>query len=67
MLTLKLNNETITLASTLLLKDALNHWGYQDGPYAVAINQTFIPKSRYSMTVLNNNDHIEIVSPMQGG
>jgi sulfur carrier protein len=67
MLTLKLNNETITLANTPLLKDALTHWGYQDGPYAVAINQIFIPKSRYSMTVLTNNDHIEIVSPMQGG
>ena len=66
MLTLKLNNQATTTKQTILA-DALKEWGYHEGPYAVAINLTFIPKSKYHTTLLNHNDHIEIVEPMQGG
>ena len=34
---------------------------------AVAQNGTFVPKSQYETTSINDGDDIEIVSPMQGG
>ena len=34
---------------------------------AVAQNGTFIPKSEYEATNINDGDMIEIVAPMQGG
>lgn len=34
---------------------------------AVAQNGTFVPKSAYETTTINDGDQIEIVAPMQGG
>lgn len=34
---------------------------------AVAQNGTFVPKSNYKTTPINDGDTIEIVAPMQGG
>ena len=34
---------------------------------AVAQNGTFVPKSQYDTTLINEGDAIEIVAPMQGG
>ncbi len=36
-------------------------------PFAVAINEQFIPRDQYPFTQLNPGDRVEIVSPMQGG
>ena len=38
-----------------------------EGAFALALNENFIPKSQYADTLLNENDRIEIVAPMQGG
>lgn len=38
-----------------------------EGAFALALNENFVPKSQYADTLLNENDHIEIVAPMQGG
>lgn len=35
--------------------------------YVVAVNQTFVPKNQYQNTQLNENDHIELLTPMAGG
>lgn len=34
---------------------------------AVAVNLTFVPKSRHAAQVLAAGDEVEIVAPMQGG
>ena len=34
---------------------------------ACAVEQTFVPKSMYSQTILSEGQKIEILSPMQGG
>lgn len=36
-------------------------------PFAIAINEQFIPRDQYQSTRLNPGDRLEIVSPMQGG
>ncbi|MBE0493477.1 MAG: sulfur carrier protein ThiS [Thiomicrospira sp.] len=38
-----------------------------EGAFALALNQNFVPKSQYANTLINENDRIEIVAPMQGG
>lgn len=38
-----------------------------EGAFALALNENFVPKSQYANTLVNENDRIEIVSPMQGG
>lgn len=35
--------------------------------FVVALNQTFIPRSQYLHTELQNDDAIELLSPMAGG
>ncbi|WP_196138719.1 sulfur carrier protein ThiS [Aliikangiella sp. G2MR2-5] len=35
--------------------------------FAVALNETFVPKAEYQNTLLKEGDRIELVSPMQGG
>jgi len=35
--------------------------------FVIALNQTFVPRSQYSSTQLQDNDEIELLSPMAGG
>ena len=41
--------------------------GYEGDYFAVAKNLSAIPRSRYRETAVNENDEIEILTPMQGG
>jgi len=36
-------------------------------PYAVAVNFQFVPKSQHAEYVLQDNDSVEIISPVTGG
>ncbi|MEI7530375.1 MAG: sulfur carrier protein ThiS [Betaproteobacteria bacterium] len=36
-------------------------------PFAIAVNNLFIPKDDYDNTLLHEEDHIEIISPVTGG
>jgi sulfur carrier protein len=36
-------------------------------PYAVAVNLQFIPRSQHALHVLQENDAVEIISPVTGG
>ena len=36
-------------------------------PYAVAVNLTFVPKTKHSEFLLNENDQVEIIAPVTGG
>jgi sulfur carrier protein len=52
--------EGATLAEALALAGACP-------PFAAAINLTFIPKTRYEQTLLQEGDQIEIIAPITGG
>jgi sulfur carrier protein len=36
-------------------------------PFAAAVNLQFVPRQKYPQHVLQNNDHIELISPITGG
>ena len=36
-------------------------------PYAVAVNMNFVPKTDHAKHLLNENDHIEVITPVTGG
>lgn len=36
-------------------------------PFAVAVNTTFVPNSRYAQHALAQGDKVEIISPVTGG
>ena len=67
MITVQLNGEDQQLALGSNLLQAIEQW--QPGPsgFAVAVNQQFVPKSRYQQTALAEGDQVELVIPMQGG
>lgn len=67
MITISLNNESVSLAANTLLSDALQAWGYGDSKIAVAINSEFVPRSTYTERELLNGDQIDIVKPVGGG
>ena len=67
MLTVTVNGQEKILDKSLHLHEALNAWDYRGNAYAVAINTTFIPRSRYAETLLKDGDKIDILSPLSGG
>jgi sulfur carrier protein len=36
-------------------------------PYAVAVNLNFVPKTKHSQFLLNDNDQVEVIAPVTGG
>ncbi|WP_210345430.1 sulfur carrier protein ThiS [Jiella flava] len=49
------------------LADALAELGYDDGPFATALNREFVPAGERSATPLEDGDAVEVIAPMQGG
>lgn len=35
--------------------------------FAIAINQSLVPRALYDSTLLKEGDHVDIIVPMQGG
>jgi len=67
MINIFLNGESSTLNKSESLDIALTQWGYQDGCYAVAVNETFVPRSQHHQQLINDGDRIDVVSPLEGG
>ncbi len=62
-----LNGKKIKLDGATNISRLLSVHGYADKLVAVAVNGHFVAKSQHDEHVINNNDEIEIVAPMQGG
>jgi sulfur carrier protein len=52
--------EHTTLAQVIALIDAAP-------PYAAAVNQQFVPRSKHDSHVLQNDDRVEVIRPVTGG
>lgn len=60
------NDDTLDIEQGMTLAQFIE-WSKQTGNFAIAVNMEFIPRSLYAETVLQENDKLEIVQPMQGG
>lgn len=67
MINILLNGKSIEVATACTLALALPQWGYGALPFAVAIDQVFVPSVEYANTLLQEGMMIEVLSPMQGG
>ena len=67
MINVTLNGEAREMSESLTLSAAMGSWSYQGDSFAVAINEKFVPRSKYAQTEINNGDSIEVVSPLEGG
>jgi sulfur carrier protein len=62
-----INGETKTLPAPCNISEMLQQNGYKDMLVAVAINNSFVPKSQHNTHIINEGDTVDIVAPMQGG
>ncbi len=66
-MTLLINDQPHAFDIPPNLQALLEQLGYQPNQFAVAVNETFVPRGQYRETALQDGDRIEIVAPMQGG
>ena len=60
------DNEQLIDEATALSTLVKTH-GNDEAAFAIAVNDTFIPRSDYESTILNDGDRVELLIPMQGG
>jgi len=66
---IKLNGKVENLNGSKSLEDLINVYlnGKEAKGIAVALNSAIVPKQKWTDTVLNENDEIEVVHAVQGG
>lgn len=62
-----LNGQSLEIKSSINLQQLLVQLGFDKTCFAVAHNHQFIPKIQYVDVFLQENDLVEILTPMQGG
>lgn len=67
MISIILNGKKMELPEEQPLAEAIKVLGYDQGPFAVAVNESFVARSDHGSTMVRQGDQIEIVSPIQGG
>lgn len=63
----KLNGVDVQLKDNISLANFLDKECDNERSFAVAINESFVPRSQYAETLLREGDRVEIVVAMQGG
>jgi len=61
------NGEKMTLSQEITLLEFLKIQKYELQSFAVAVDETFIPRHQYGDIILKAGNHIEVVTAMQGG
>lgn len=64
---LRINGKEQNIRSVVTVADVVKALGYEGDFFAVALNRTCVLRTKYASTPVNENDEIEILSPMQGG
>ena len=62
-----LNDNEQPIEDATTLSSLVKTHGNDESAFAVAVNDTFIPRSDYEATVLREGDRVELLVPMQGG
>ena len=64
---LRINGKEKNLENVGTVAEVAKALGYEGNFFAVALNRACVPRANYAATAINENDEIEILSPMQGG
>jgi len=68
MMTIQLNGKSHSLPESSTLTDMIASLNLSTTiPNAIAVNRIFIPKTNHQETILQPNDKVDIITPMQGG
>ena len=67
MIQVTINGEPKQLQPDTTIQEMLKTLNYQNEWIGVAINTTFISKTAHEKTIIKEGDHIDILSPIQGG
>jgi len=67
MIQVTINGEPKQLQKNTTISEMLTQLDYQNEWLGVAINTTFISKTAHDQTIIKEGDHIDILSPIQGG
>lgn len=67
MKTVSINGELKRIPETHNLHNLLQYFEYNTDDIAVSINMTFVSRSQYDKTHLNDGDKIDILAAIQGG
>lgn len=65
-ITIHINDQPMNIKTGSSLLDAVIAYGAVP-PFALVLNQNFVPASEHDNTTLQNNDRIEVISAIQGG
>jgi len=67
MIKVSVNGEIKEINEDLNVNELIEELGYKVKGFAVAVNTTFVALSTYKNTIINENDQIDILAPVQGG
>ena len=67
MIQVSINGKPQQLKPDTTIQEMLKTLDYQNKWLGVAINTTFISKTAHDKTIIKEGDHIDILSPIQGG
>lgn len=62
-----LNGDKKVIESNTPVSTALIKWELNQGKFALAINNQFLPRSQYTSYQLKPNDCIDLLTPVAGG
>ena len=67
MIKISVNGEIKEINTNLNVNELIDELGYTAKGFAVAVNTTFVAIDAYESTLINENDQIDILAPVQGG
>ncbi|MEM8593276.1 MAG: sulfur carrier protein ThiS [Pseudomonadota bacterium] len=66
-ITISLNGESRNVAHGTSITDLLSQLDVDSSLVAIAINQVFVPRDQHAQHIIQDNDTIDALSPVQGG
>ncbi|MFT6254514.1 MAG: sulfur carrier protein [Granulosicoccus sp.] len=64
---ISLNDEKIEFEESLSVILLLERQGFQGDKIALAINGSFVPRSQYAETNINDGDEVDVIQAVGGG
>ena len=64
---IQLNGKILKISKNLTVRNLLKKYKLNENKIAIELNGTILPKQRYNMKIIKNNDKIEIVQFIGGG